>query len=392
MIRVLFDDVFFAMGSSGVARYWESVLKIWNESTILQDHEIEFMVLNRSGVLEDLGFRLVDFGRHRRKGADFRAAERAVISAMCEDLKIDVFISSYYTWVLGPKNLLPVYDLIPEMFDFPSTDRDWIERKFAPVAADSFIAISESTRRDLITCHPHIKPEDVSLARPGIDHDVFSRPSDDHIEAFLRGQSISEPYLLIPGTRYGGATEYKNSRIVFETLAANAHLGLDVIVTGGELLSDGEVSALARAGRRIMRLELTDAELSCAYAAAKVVVYPSLYEGFGMAPLEALAVGTPVVTTNTSSLPEAVGDLSLFFDGVSSKDLMDQIELSLTPAHVGRIRKDGPSWAKNFIWTSTAEAIARAIRNCHDAPQIAHREAMVSALREYNKKSIELQS
>ena len=359
---------------------------------ILQDHEIEFIVLNRSGELEDFGFRLVDFGRHRREGLDFRAAERAVISAICEDLKIDVFVSSYYTWAIGPKNLLPVYDLIPEIFAFPSPDRDWIERKFAPVVADAFVAISESTKRDLIDWHPNIEPEAVALAPPGLDHDVFSRPSEDKIKEFLRRQSIREPYLLIPGPRFGGATEYKNSRIVFETIAGGHHLGLDVVVTGGEPLSDWEKSAVAVGGRSITRLELDDEGLSLAYSAAKVVIYPSLYEGFGIPPLEALAVGTPVITTNTSSLPEAVGNLSLFFDGVSSKDLMNQMDQSLTPAHVGRIRTDGPVWAKNFIWKSAAESIALAIRNCHDAPQIPHREAMISALREYNEKSVALQS
>jgi glycosyltransferase involved in cell wall biosynthesis len=389
-MKVLLDDVFFNMARSGVARYWESIVREWSRSGILSSHGIELTILNRSGALEDYGFPTIGFSR-RNGEFDYRALERNLLESICRSENIDVFTSTYFTWVPGPRNLCVIYDLIPEVFNFELAARDWVERRLAPVVADSYVAISESSRQDLVAHYNFVNASDVSIARPGIDHATFTRASDDDIAAFRRKSGLSRPYLLVPGQRHTRPSEYKNVRTVLDAIARHGSADLDVVFTGGEDVEDWEIEAVNMAGAQLHAFRLDDTQLALAYSGATVVVYPSLYEGFGMPPLEALAVGTPVITTLTSSLPEAVGTLSLDFDGISADAFMTQLRASQSPDHVRHIREAGPRWAAGFSWTQTADDMARALVACGQSSGIRSRDSFVAALREYNNHSIELQ-
>ena len=389
-MKVLLDDVFFDMARSGVARYWESIVREWSKTDILRDAGIDVSILSRSGALDSYGFPTISFA-HRNGEFDYRALERDALVAICESEDIDVFASTYFTWVPGPKNLCVIYDLIPEVFNFELTARDWVERRLAPVVADAYVAISESSRRDLIHHYDFVNNDVVSIARPGIDHATFTRQSDADIAHFRRRAGLDRPFLLIPGQRHALPSEYKNGRLVLDAIAQHGSEELDVVFTGGEPIEEWEINAVASAGARLHSFRFDDSQLALAYSAAEVVVYPSLYEGFGMPPLEALAVGTPVITTLRSSLPEAVGSLSLDFDGVSVDAFMQRLRESRSPAHVRQIRAAGPRWASGFSWNHTAQAMADALVACHERPSFAGRDAFVTALRDYNDHAINLQ-
>ncbi len=389
-MKVLLDDVFFSMARSGVARYWESIVREWSRSGMLERAGIELTILNRSGVLEPYGFPTIGFG-HRNGELDYRAVERGLMTSICESEGTDVFVSTYFTWVPGPKNLCIIYDLIPEVFNFNLTARDWVERRLAPVVADAYVAISESSRTDLLRHYDFVDESLVTIARPGIDHETFWRGSDHDIADFRRAAGLDRPYLLIPGQRHSRPSEYKNARIVLEAIARHGSNDLDIVFTGGEEVEDWERDAARDAGVALHRLQLSDAELALAYSGATVVVYPSLYEGFGMPPLEALAVGTPVITTLRSSLPEAVGDLSLDFDGYSIDAFTERLRQSQNTEHVRHIRRAGPEWASGFTWTETAQNMADALLRCAATPAFPNRDRFVESLRAYNSHSIELQ-
>jgi glycosyltransferase involved in cell wall biosynthesis len=107
-----------------------------------------------------------------------------------------------------------------------------------------------------------------------------------------------------------------------------------------------------------------DADLPALYSGAQCFCYPSLYEGFGLPPLEAMACGTPAITSNVSSLPEVVGDAALTVDPTAVPDLAAALRRLLTdPAARQRYRACGLQQAACFSWDRTA----RATRAVYDA-------------------------
>jgi glycosyltransferase involved in cell wall biosynthesis len=102
---------------------------------------------------------------------------------------------------------------------------------------------------------------------------------------------------------------------------------------------------------------IPEEELPLWYAAATVFVFPSIYEGFGMPPLEAMACGTPVITSNTSSLPEVVGDAGLMVNPTDTQALAEAIYQLLTdPDLRNELRTRGLARSKHFSWAKTAAA------------------------------------
>ena len=116
---------------------------------------------------------------------------------------------------------------------------------------------------------------------------------------------------------------------------------------------------------------MADADLPRLYSAAEIFVFPSLYEGFGLPPLEAMACGTPVVTSNVSSLPEAVGDAALTVDPYDVGELVLAIDRLLTDEMLrADLRRRGLERAAQFTWARTARetlAIYEQVltRRCH---------------------------
>lgn len=100
---------------------------------------------------------------------------------------------------------------------------------------------------------------------------------------------------------------------------------------------------------------ISDRELAELFGSSKALVYPSFYEGFGFPPLEAMAAGTPVVTSRTSSLPEVVGDAALLVDPFSQQDIAEKIEQALQPEIAQKLIERGSSQVRRFSWDRVGE-------------------------------------
>ena len=100
---------------------------------------------------------------------------------------------------------------------------------------------------------------------------------------------------------------------------------------------------------------ISDRELAGLFGSSKALVYPSFYEGFGFPPLEAMAAGTPVVTSQTSSLPEVVGNAALLVDPFSPQDIAEKIELALKPEVAERMIEKGYRQVQRFSWQQVGE-------------------------------------
>jgi len=386
-IRVLFDDVFFQIADSGIARVWREALAYGIRSGSFEENCVEIVLLNRSG-------KLSQFIPMERKFPHYDmwqpATDRDLLSNVFKEGKFDVFVSSYFTFIPGVKNLVIVHDLIPEKFGFSLSSRGWLERKLGIFCSDEFICVSQNTKNDLIEYYPHIPESRVRVAYPGINQAIFFRRNADEIESFKRGNSLKN-YIIFIGSRRQ-ISSYKNSKIVFQAVANAREFDYDVVCIGGEDLSNEEIQIIEEKGRKILRLNLSDEQLAICASGATALIYPSLYEGFGMPPLECLSVGTPVITTRLSSLPEVVGQLSIEISGYDPDEILKAIQQASHPDHVKKIRAEGPSRAKNFQWRELSDALIGGLKDVHDRKFSENDLIRHTMLERYTEEAKKLQS
>ena len=252
-----------------------------------------------------------------------------------------------------------VHDLLPLFFPAEYPRQQYYFRSLVPRVLRSsrvLVADSESTRRD-ITQSYGIAPDKVRVIYPGYDPDTYSANGSDRP---LR--SVEGSYLLY----VGNLLPHKNLLSLLDALAILRRRRRARLIIRG----DGQ-PAYARAVReRVETLGLGDlvsfqgyaaeGALRDLYAGAVCLVLPSLREGFGLPVLEAMACGTPVITSSSSSLPEVGGDAALRVDPHDAIDLADAMYRVLTHAHLREdLRERGLKWVRAFSWRRTAEQISR---------------------------------
>ena len=260
----------------------------------------------------------------------------------------------------GVPTVLTIHDLIPQLLpEHHKPLNRWYLNWTMPLycrRADHIIAVSEATRRDLLATY-HLPPEKVTVI-----HEAASprfRPQTESAHERVRGMyGLPEEYLLYVGT-IEPRKNLERLLAAWTPLRRSGECPPLVIVGKRGWLSGSFYAALEASPVRediILTGYVLDADLPAIYSAATAFVWPSLYEGFGLPPLEAMACGTPVVCADASSMPEVVGDAALLFDPLDSdavKAAMRQIAADgdLRDA----LRQRGLAQAAKFSWSHAAE-------------------------------------
>jgi glycosyltransferase involved in cell wall biosynthesis len=225
--------------------------------------------------------------------------------------------------------------------------------RYSVQRARRIVAVSESTKRDLVQ-HYGMSPARIDVVYNGIDSSFRPLPAA-RVAAFKAERGLPDRFILFVGT----LEPRKNVVRLIESFARLPKGRPPLMLVGGRgWLCDGIFA-------RIEALSLTDeihvvgyvpAEDLCFwYNAADLFVYPSLYEGFGLPPLEAMACGTPVVASTTSSLPEVVGQAGLLVDPTDTEALAAAMEQVLTSVEMReKMRVAGLAQAQGFSWQQTA--------------------------------------
>jgi glycosyltransferase involved in cell wall biosynthesis len=259
--------------------------------------------------------------------------------------------------------VVTIHDLAP--ISFPQTFRrhnrvylTWANLVTAR-RAQHILAVSEFTKNELVRLLS-VPPEKITVTHNACDA-RFHPPASPSIDAFRARHGLPERFILFVGT----LEPRKNLPTLLEAYARIAsRTDVPLIIGGGKgWLYDAVFARLEALGLRD-RVHfpgfLASEELPLWYAAATVFVFPSRWEGFGIPPLEAMACGTPVVTSNSSSLPEVVGDAGLMvgpddIDGMGEAILrvLDDAELR------AELRERGLRQAQRFSWHISAERTLR---------------------------------
>jgi glycosyltransferase involved in cell wall biosynthesis len=285
----------------------------------------------------------------------------------------DVFFFPHFIdGVLSPHcpRVLTFHDLSFERFPefFSWRQRIWHQVQMRPRhqarAADRLIAVSKSTARDLTQLY-RIDPGQISVVYSGINP-MFRRVSDEVIVKFRNKHRLPERFIFSLCTR----EPRKNlTGLVqaFELLANNPqHRDLELYLAGPpgwlgrELDTQIRCSSVAERIHTIGPIDRNERPLW--YTAASVFAYPSFFEGFGFPPLEAMACGTPVVSSRTSSLSEVVGDAGLLIDPYDIQTIASALHSVLMEGDLSlHFTKKGVARAAKFSWESAAEQTLQAL-------------------------------
>ena len=229
--------------------------------------------------------------------------------------------------------------------------------------ATHIIAISECTRRDLIAAYS-LPPEKITVIHEAADPRFCLQPPDA-VTTIRARYGLPDCYLLFVGT-IEPRKNLMRLLTAFETVHAEGLSDGLVIVGKRGWLYDDFFAALERSPARdavIFPGYVPDDDLPAIYAGAQASIFPSIYEGFGLPVLEAMACGTPVAASNGSSIPEVGGEAALYFDPTDTEALTEAIRTVLDDADLrADLRQRGFEQAARFSWERAAEATTRVYR------------------------------
>lgn len=290
------------------------------------------------------------------------------------------------------------YDLIPYLHQesvLPGRIREWYFRQLNEFKqAQKFLAISANTRQDLIR-HLQFKPEAIVNISAGISAMFQQRHvSEPEKQKLTRRLGITKPFLL-----YTGSFEpHKNARKAIEAYSRLDRSVRDshqfVIIsppqaglaeTKRQLLQDFSLDpdGIVLAGR------VTDEELIQLYNLSKAFIFPSLYEGFGFPPLEAMSCGVPTIASNTSSLPEVIGREDAMFDPLSVESIQEKIQRVLCDdAFRADLAAHALAQSKKFSWDITArKALDFLVPKAQKRAGVENRRLLIKNLGEVVKRT-----
>ncbi len=271
----------------------------------------------------------------------------------------------HVTYTLPPalrcRRVVTVHDISYKLFPDTFSPRDRLLLSLAvPLSlarADRVITVSESARRDILRHYRLDGRKVVAIPEAAEEHfrPVWGRAELDRVRARYR---LPDRYILA----VGNLQPRKNLRRLIEAFARLKGAGTiphGLVLVGrsrwrGLDVLDA-VKAFGLADEMVLTGYVPDADLPTLYSAAEVFVYPSLYEGFGLPPLEAMVCGTPVIASATSSLPEVVGDAAVLIDPTDVGDLTTALTRVLSDAALRqRLSTAGVARAARFSWDDTA--------------------------------------
>ena len=324
------------------------------------DHDNEYVLLCHQsdlGIGAQLG---QNFRTVLERSSNYSVREQFHVPWVLHRERPDVFHAPHY--VMPPavrcRSIVTIHDCIHLMFPQYLPNRAaYLYAKASMWSAarrsQKILTVSEASKRDIIR-FLNVPADKVIVVYNAIDERFGVAPSEEVIARVRERYQLDHRFVLY----VGNIKPHKNLvRLVeaFDRLRTRGFDDLTLLIIGDEI---SKLPALRRAvhshklHKRVRFLGyLPDDTLAVLYRLAGVFVFPSLYEGFGLPPLEAMACGAPVVTSNVSSLPEVAGDAAVLVDPYDADSIADGVAKVLSdPALRDEMRAKGIARAREFSW------------------------------------------
>lgn len=339
-MNIFYDNIVFSLQKSGgISRYWQELASrfIADSSSLITFIEQRGQCGNKFREMLDVKNVIYDSGLpvkiNRYLPVRLRLGDGCVFHSSyyrdCTDLRaakvVTVHDFTYEIYVRGLKRVVHT-----------AQKRAAIER------ADGVICISENTRKDLLRFFPETDPEKIVVVQNGVGDDF--RPSEkSRDEIFAEFRLAQDSYAVFIGDRSG----YKNFDTAVKACALSGHF---LLVLGGRAVTDDEKALLDGELKDRYRVfgYMTNEQIKDIFSAADCLLYPSLYEGFGLPVLEAMRCGCPVIASDCSSLPEAAGDAGILVKDMTPHGFAGALQ-SVGGRRAELIAK-GFAHSANFSW------------------------------------------
>jgi glycosyltransferase involved in cell wall biosynthesis len=355
---IFFDHQTFSLQEfGGISRYYAELISGINHTSsnraflpLLFSNNVYLkeLGLSKSGLLPNVQF-------YKKQQIIYRSNQAYSISKL-QKQPFNVFHATYYdpyfiSYLKGRPFTVTFLDMIHEKLSaqFPELSDGGLitkQKQFLANRADRIIAISESTKQDIVELL-NVDPNKIDVIYLGNSLKPIGRSTIE--------KSNPEPYLLFVGRR----ERYKN----FEGLLRAIHpllkkYRLKLLCAGGDVFSKSENMLIYSLGvnNLIEQRAINDQTLLMLYRQAIAFIFPTLYEGFGIPVLEAFACDCPCIVSNLSSLPEVAGDAAMYIDPTLPESIVEAIEQLL---HNSQLRqelvKKGRERLTHFSWSHTVD-------------------------------------
>lgn len=292
------------------------------------------------------------------KTPKYSISELFSFSKLLTNIKADLFFTPHYTlgFNLPCPSVVTIHDLIhihfKPRFGMLGSRYAKFMINHAGKSSAVILTVSENTKNDIQRHFPKWSYK-VRVVYPAVDTDIFKQYPPNDIIDFKRKKSLPDDFAL-----YAGALKYhKNPQALVEIVNK---LKFPLVIASQDKRIFNEKILPALDDKKMMDIVNINNynELALIYNGARLFVFPSLYEGFGLPPLEAMACGLPVVCSNRASLPEVVGDSALMFSPDNLSDMLTKVNLLWHDDSMrDKLRTRGLERVNMFDWSKSARTI-----------------------------------
>lgn len=268
------------------------------------------------------------------------------------------------------KAIMTVHDLIPLRFpNYFANNRvfEFFDKQIRNGVkyANHIIAVSNSTKEDLIYYYG-VPEEKITVTHLGYSI-TPNEYNTDKLKTFKTKYKITEPYILSVCTLEPRKNLLRLLK-AFEILCDKYKKEVELILVGSYGWKNEEFFSYIGNHKYKDKIKITgyvpDIDLELFFQNAELFIYPSLYEGFGLPVLEAMGLGTPVITSNVSSLPEVGGDAVFYCNPIEIDSILNAIETVIWDSKLKyKLSTSGIERAKKFSWENTAKLTRTAFYN-----------------------------
>ena len=357
-MRIAYDhQIFSGQKYGGISKYYYQLVKNISKT----DNRVRiFSPIHRNYYIQNLPQELVKgvkldkypFGSYGDKIVTEinRVLLKPILNQYQPDIIHETFFSKHKSGSMNVPTVITVYDMIHELFDFylPPYHRGWAEKKIAIDRADHIICISENTKKDLIDLF-NIEESKISITYLAFERSQLSDKTNNFI-------INKRPFLLYVGWREW----YKNFKPFLKSISRSKSImnDFDIIAFGGGEFSVEELKLMTELGfrnRQVRQISGSDKLLAKYYSQARAFIFPSLYEGFGLPPLEAMSYNCPVISSNASCMPEVVGDAAEYFDPNSLDEMLESVEKTVySDSRINELVLLGKQQIEKYSWQKCA--------------------------------------
>ena len=319
------------------------------------DHDTDYVLLSPPTDLDVAAQLGPNFRSVLEPSPNYSLREQIHVPWVLHRERPDVFHAPHY--VLPPATPFPQYLPNKAAYAYARASM-WAAVK----RSSRILTVSEASKRDILHFF-NVAPEKIEVVYNAIDDHFWLTPPEEEVARVRERYQLDHQFVLY----VGNIKPHKNLVRLIDAFDALRRIGFEDLKL---LIIGDEISKLPALRRAVHRHKLhkhvrflgfvSDGTLRILYRLASVFVFPSLYEGFGLPPLEAMASGTPVVTSNQSSLPEVTGDAAVLVDPYDVDSLVDGMHRVLTDDTLAaELRRRGPERAREFSWAHSVEKTRR---------------------------------